>query len=464
MPNVTFYNGFKKAINSTKRPTGGSSTNVKLKGGCSIIHPVFKLNRNSEGINYVKWGSNYYYVDDIAHLLNDEIEVTCTRDPMATFKEDIGSSSQFVARSASAYNGLICDDKYPTYNIANTQTGMISQLQNQISTTGTVVIGIVNDYTNRGVTYYAFDPTASNFKSIMQYLFGDDILDNSVLDIPIKIQKELLNPMQYVVSAMWFPIPTSSVVSIIDGNVKVGWWTSDVTAKVITEDGRVYDDIIQSGIAIPRHPQAETLGLYMNGAPYTKIDLHCWGFGTIPIDPLPFVSDNHMRIQVLVDLYTGVADLVVQDNRGADLVVQSAQFGIPFQLSQITQNLLNVGITSIGSAISSATSFGAGNVIGGTLGLANGIISGVKNSMPQVRTLGSVGSKVQFAITPQLTCQYYYQVPHDIQTLGRPLMDVRTISSLSGYTECINVDLVTSATPSEKRTIIENMEKGFFYE
>lgn len=463
MPNVTFYNGFKKAINSTKRPTGGSSTDVKLKGGCSIIQPVFKLSRNNENINYVKWNDNYYYVDDITHLLNNEIEVSCTRDPLATFKNDIGSSKQFVARSASAYNGLVCDDKYPTYNIANTQTLLLDQLNNQINMSGTVVIGIINNTNNRSVSYYAFSPSDDEFKAILTYMFTGAYLDSSTLAITKEIQKELLNPIQYVVSAMWFPIAKSSISTFSDLNVKFGWWETFLSADSIPEGSRIYDGFGEA-FNLPRHPQATTNGLYMNGSPYTKYDLHCWGFGTLPIDTLPFVNNPRCHVEVRVDLFTGIAELTIRDDRGANLVTQSTQFGIPFQLSQITQNLFHAGFTTIASATSAVTSFMAGNVVGGALGVANGISSGIQNCMPQIRSIGSTGSKVQFDIQPQVTCQYYYQVPHDDVTMGRPLMDIRTISSLNGYIECLNVDLVTAATPAEKNEIINYMQNGFFYE
>ena len=461
--NITVYDNFKKAVNSTKRPTGGQSISVRLKDNCSVTEPVFRLKSNDKNINYVKWDNNYYNVDNVEFLANEEIALHCSRDPMATFKDDIGSNEQYIIRAASAYNEYIADNKYPTFNTAITQTLLISDLQNQINTLGTVVIGLINDTSNRSVTYYAFETSSQQFKDILTYMFTGAYLDSSTLAIAKEMQKELFNPIQYVVSAMWFPIPKSSISTFTDMNVKFGWWETFLSADAIPESGRVYSEIY-SAFNIPRHPQADRFGKYMNGSPYTTYDLHCWGFGSIPIDSLPFVIDNKMRVGVQVDLFTGVAELYVTDNRGAVIARQSCQFGIPFQLSQITQNLVQGAVTTIGTAISSITSFAAGNKLQATLGIANGIVNAIDCAMPQIRTVGSAGSKVQFATTPQLTCKYYEQVQHDTPNIGRPLMEVRTVSSLSGYMECSNVDLVTSATPSEKESIISMMENGFFYE
>lgn len=459
--NITVYDNFKKAVNSTKRPTGGRSISVRLKDNCSVVNPVFRLKSNDKNINYVKWDNNYYNVDNVEFLANEEIAIHCSRDAMATFKDDIGGSTQYITRSATAFNGLICDDKYPTYNIANTQTGMAGQLQQQISDVGTVVIGIINKNANRGVEYYAFSPASSDFRGIMNYMFSDAWLDSSASEISTEIQKELVNPMQYIVSSMWFPIAIGNIRTYSDPSLTFGWWDSEISAPIVAE--RIYDGI-GGVINLPRHPQADTNGLYMNGAPYTRYDFKCWNFGNIPIDSLPFVSNNKMHVRILVDLFTGMGEINISDDRGAIIVKQASQFGIPFQLSQINQNLMS-GISSVVAGVtSSVTSFGAGNVVGGVLGLANGITSGISNAMPQVKTSGATGSKVQFYLTPEVTCQYYYQVSHDVADFGRPLMDTRTISTLSGYIECEHVHLNTSATQTEKEAIIGMMQSGFFYE
>ena len=47
---------------------------------------------------------------------------------------------------------------------------------------------------------------------------------------------------------------------------------------------------------------------------------------------------------------------------------------------------------------------------------------------------------------------------------GRPLCEVRTVGSLSGYMLCEKADLDTAASPSEKDTIISAMNGGFYYE
>ena len=49
--NITVYDNFKKAVNSTKQPSGGRTISVRLKDNCSVVNPVFRLKSNDKAIN-----------------------------------------------------------------------------------------------------------------------------------------------------------------------------------------------------------------------------------------------------------------------------------------------------------------------------------------------------------------------------------------------------------------------------
>ena len=70
---ITCYN-FAKEPNSTKQPTGGRNITCTLKDDCSIMHPVFLLNGWQMTDNYVKWGSRYYWIEDIVIKTKDYAE------------------------------------------------------------------------------------------------------------------------------------------------------------------------------------------------------------------------------------------------------------------------------------------------------------------------------------------------------------------------------------------------------
>lgn len=445
--NITVYDNFKKAVNSTKRPTGGRSISVRLKDNCSVVNPVFRLKSNDKNINYVKWDNNYYNVDDVEFLVNEEIAVHCTRDAMATFKDDIGSSKQYVTRSSSTFNTNVQDMRYPTLANPITTYQPLSIINSDFNKGGYVVGVISND--SEGVTYYRL--SRRDLKGLLSYMFSDNWLLAS--DIGVELQKELINPFQYISSIMWFPFLEGGGGSF-DDEISFGFWgNTNCYGHIIDDSNR--SDISTDHINVNRHPQANSRGNYLNGAPYTRIMLEAFCFGTIPIDANYLVEDDSLTVRILTDLYTGVGELIIS-NRGHVISKHTAQVGVPIQISQMTQSLIKTAM----SVVSTVGDFATKNFVGGIQGIGNTI----QSAMPQIQTTGSVGSKVAYVRPCGVYTQFYSIVEEDNATIGRPLMETRQISSLSGYIECSNVDLITHATPSEKEQIISLMEKGFFYE
>ena len=112
---ATFWSNFSKRNNSTKQPSGsGTSYTVYLKDNVSVLAPVFRIEGIDLTVTYCQWNGRYYFVRDIVLSNNAIYEVHCEIDPMATWKSAIGSSSQYVLRSASQSDGTIVDMFYPT--------------------------------------------------------------------------------------------------------------------------------------------------------------------------------------------------------------------------------------------------------------------------------------------------------------------------------------------------------------
>ena len=107
---IKLFKGFSKKMNSTKRPSNGISKNVKLKDNCSKENPTFILNDINFDYNYAKWDDHYYFIDDIVVMSNNHIEISCSQDLLATYKDYIGKYNAFVERSASNYDTFINDN------------------------------------------------------------------------------------------------------------------------------------------------------------------------------------------------------------------------------------------------------------------------------------------------------------------------------------------------------------------
>ena len=457
---ITCFSGFSKELNSTKQPSSGTTITVTLKEPTSVLNPVFVISGYNLSWNYIQWGARYYYVDDIVIVHNNVAEYHCSSDPMATFKSDITSSSQFVTRSATTNDPLVVDSAYPTKAGSAVDTENFTMTQGT-SSPGTYVIGIINEKAHGGVAYYSFGANGTGFSSFLSYMFSDAWLSQDP-DISVEIQKELINPFQYVVSCVWYPF---SVAGDLD-DLYFGYWDSRLDAGLISESDRQY--VLHGSLSLPRHPQATSNGAYMNGAPFTRYLLDCYTFGQIPLDPAPFVSSPSVNIDVIVDLFAGNAELRITNSTGTFEHRYNSNFGVDIQLSQVNQKMIQSSLGTIAGAGGGAAVGAAlgplGAVAGGVLGLASGVASSLNNVFPQVQTAGSMGSKNAYIRTPFVEAQFYSTPTIAPALIGKPLMQQRSLSGLSGFTVCENVDLDTTASPQEKRQIVDYMTTGFFIE
>lgn len=455
---ITAYSSFTKRINSTLRPSGGQDISVNLKAPTSVIHPKFIISGFSTAWNYLQWGNRYYFVDDIVILTNSQAEVSCSLDVLATYKDVIGTSSEFVARADSAYNLNVIDTKYPTYGHSDLDVVNFDTLHTKFTNGGSFVVGISNgiNVQSAGVTYYVLNSVT--MARLLQVMFSGTWLTAS--DITAELQKELVNPMQFIDSIKWYPFDiansTPALVSLHTGDINFGYWQSGINNVPVVDANDPICSFSQT-ITIPSHSQVAR-GLYLNGAPFTQLSLLCYSFGQIPIDANLFVTANSLTLNVAVDIMTGLGKVTLY--RGSSnpkpFYTQFGDVGVNCKISQITQGL----IESVGDVAGGSFALVAQN----PLGFAAGIVSGLNALMPELRTSGANGSKMAYNMTPYLLIKRQTLTPEDKAQFGRPLCEVKQINTLSGYIQCENVDIACTGTMAEKRAIVEFMEGGFFYE
>lgn len=450
---ITCFSGFSKKPNSTKQPTSGTTVTVTLKEPTSVLNPVFIISGYNLSWNYIQWGVRYYYVDDIVIVHNNVAEYHCSSDPMATYKTDIGASSQFVLRADSAYDLFITDTKYPTKAETTVSNVPFSTLHSAFANGGSFVVGLINgiNVASGGVSYYCLTPL--EMRQLLDFMFGGTWLDAT--EISVELQKELVNPFQYIDSLTWYPfdIPNSDV-PFSPEHLKFGFWDFSGTGGLMDPNNATKGFAEQ--ITIPNHPQYSR-GYYLNGYPFTRLMLNCYCFGSIPIDPSYFITDPKLTLGLSVDFISGMGKLTLREGTNGNLIHQTfSQIGVPMKVSQVSQSVLG----AIGNVLGGSVGIRYGNVVG----YAQGVVSGLQSLMPQVSSGGANGSKSAFVVAPELVITRQSLTNEDKAQLGRPLCDVQTISTLSGFVLCENADLDTSASPSEKAEIINGMNTGFYYE
>ena len=468
---IEVYSGFQKMINSTKQPSGaGRSVTCRLKDDCSVLSTVFLLTGYSLSDNYVKWGSRYYFIDDIVIKGNELAEYHCSTDVLATFKTAIGGSSQYVLRSASTFNGSIADAFYPMTALKNFSKS--SQASGFVMPQlGTFVFGIQGK-TNGGsfgsTTYYCMD--YYNAADFMNEIFNSQ---NSEYDaagveaasgLPEKVYQSIINPQQYIVSCQFLPFEYETIGNVSTGTIRLGWYEFSGSALIFNPN---YDALptIEKTFTLSKHPQ-NARGVYMNNAPFTQYILSYMPFGEIPLPADLLVNETQIHTKLIVDVITGQGTLKIyagSSDTGQLLDSRSAKIGVDIAVSG------GVYDTSVGGLIGNAV---RGSLIGSALAgkFSRNPFSEVKDTVAEaeqsatISTSGSNGALDFLEYDIILYSRFSIVVDDDNTQHGRPLCAVRTISSLSGYIACLKPDLDTGASRTEKEAIMSFMEGGFYYE
>ena len=494
------YQGFAKRENSTLQPPASATVVPRitlsgcLKNPCSILEPVIEFQTMTAApFNYsyafIAVFGRYYFVTD--WKWDNALWVAYLKvDVLATYRANIQATYAYIERAASAYDGAIMDNMYPakstpsltTINFLNVPWLGIDEED------GTYILGVIqptpSGSAGGAVTYYALDHT--EMYNLMDYLLSDQFYEDAGFaatpttgqEVSQDVAKGLLNPIQYLVSCMWFPCDkTTFSLSQNTVAIKVGPWVTIGTGKYLI-DSVTYSQIFRN--LLTNHPQAATRGKYLNYAPYTSVSVCMPPFGQFPLD-MSYFSDTYtrLRMDLQVDCITGKACLQVGSENPDNLVNNifyetTGQIGVPIQLAQVTPDTLKQ-MTAMNSGITGAAGMVAGLLTGSAMGAIYGggmLLQSITNAtaaqLPQATSAGVNGSFISYDLQngthPTATIKHLLLVDEDNVENGRPLCAIRQLSTLSGYVKCGEVTVDYPCFEPEKKEILRYLLGGFFKE
>lgn len=482
---VDFYQ-FKKRDNSTKRPSGSpaASYDCRLKMPVSVITPDITLAMNAGSwpdynYAYIPEFHRYYFVRDI---IADgglwSMRLSC--DILATYKTEIGSSSLYVLRSASAWNGALVDEYYPikagvteSITFADSPWMQSARSDIDIETDGCFVVGLIAPvpsidplvyYPAYGsVTYRAF--TRQNLQKMVNYLLSDTAMTDAGFssgDCTIALQRAIIDPFSFIKSCTWIPVPYATITTAQESTDTYIWnfVMQGVGSKPLNNS--IPYKLISRTINITKHPQAATRGIYLNVEPFTKLSLFAPPFGLLNLDTTIAADESSISLEFCVDLITGLGTMIVMIGAVQTHYLKS-QVGVPIQLSQVTNDIAGGIMGGLGGFIAGAMGALTGNpaaILGGAAAMIGGVTNAIK---PNVSSTGGSGSFSD--VRGMLALIHEFRTPADenIAEAGRPLCETRQIKTLSGYVRCLG-DVSIDGTAGEQAAVKAYLESGFFYE
>lgn len=480
---ITLYQ-FTKRQNSTKQPTNTDPhidvSNVYLKEPCDEFKPVFQISSTYASYNYLKWDSRYYWISSRTYMTNDIIEIHCTKDLLATFKTDIGNSSQYILRSSYSSNGNIVDNLYPVTmdRTGASYEGTVKLADMWDATSGFYVVGIIcsaqsghsiNNRLARGNVVYLILTKSQLYTFINQFNQLTGFLSS-------------VRPADFLVSFTYIPFGMTSIAvdsagspAYIHIGESVGGWDLTVAdcipLSAIDQANGVYTySPTPKYVSLPDHPDASTRGDYLEYPPYTYLTAFLGPFGTVNLTQLDtsFGGYGSIYYNFTIDLCTGQAIFRFYDSTPAtDLsgatVSRIGRLGVPIQIVTSTYGNISSTVSAIGSAIGVIGGIATGNAALAGSAAAGFIGSAAASITPKNDSVGSNGSFAEL-YRPYILCQFFKPTDDDNADRGRPLCTVGTISSYPGYIKTSDCDIALLASDSEIISVRSTMDAGFFYE
>lgn len=465
---------FEKRDNSTKRPSGdGTVLWCNLRRGSSLITPMMEFDfgaaASDNPINYnymyVPEFNRYYFIEDWTFSGGLWI-ASCICDVLATYKTEIGSTSLYILRASADSNGRVPDTMYPAKE--GCSYSHVEEATPWVLSGGSFVLGVVNKTpTIGGICYYLL--TDSQMTTFLTKLCENGFLNSAngfnTTDASLALQRSIVDPIQYVKSAVYIPISPSLIPGSAIGSMEVygfdfGFGT--LGAQTFNPSNGRYH--VSKTFDIPKHPDVSR-GEYLNQMPWSVYTMTIPPFGQVELDSSILANAAAVGAAVDVDLMTGLGILTISCN-GCVVSRIEAQVGVPVQISQVSRDYVGAA-TSILSGAASVTA----GALSGPAGIAGGIGAGVgaigdaiKALTPRAQSVGSGGSYAQLRYSWRLDAQFFRPVDEDNAHNGRPLCEMRKPASLGGYMIIRDGDVAITGTSAEDSRVRDYLQTGFYYE
>lgn len=444
-------------------------------------------------------------------------------DVLGSHRAAILATQQYVLRSTSNYSGFIKDTKYPIRAASPTESGYhaVNPLQPSANEpTGVFVLGIVSNTASLTgcVSYYAM-----SYTDMLQYMTNIFTLQtqwgNGGTDLADGLKKAITDPMQYIVSAVWLPYViadfTGRGLVTAQHTIPTGYDTVTISGYAYRFNDSVnieFTNLIT--LTIPSHPQLASRGNYLAYEPFSRYYLSFYPFcGKIELDSTQLMGGSLYLIYT-VDLRTGKGILnVTCDYTGSTYAdwratkpirVIEAQVGVNIPLAAIHTALpssISEYITNLG--VAAGTEFGGFEQTAKTLKdtASNWIMGGIaklfgseelqtmvdnpspnmniasasdvsniaSNAAAMKSTVEMIGSQGTLSFFNRqiivLWGQFYSVADDNLAKYGRPLCQVVTLNTLSGFCLCDNPTAAINGTFLQERLEIERfLQSGVFIE
>lgn len=454
---VKLWTDFSKRKNSTKQPlqSGYVTKQVTLKDNCSTSNPIFFL-ADTTIYSYLQWGDAYYFIDDVTLGINNTQYLTCSIDVLATWKNQILSTSAFVKYSSSNYNALIRDNRIiPLVDnnrlVAVEESGVFTT---QNIDQGLVILGGVSE--QEGIVNYVTD---KEYIDAMMYVLFQDVGQDP--DLLMSLAQQFGSVNSSLIFCKRYPIKLSATRHTELRDIYLGSYHPPGCVARILTNAHLSESII---LEIPWQYSD-----FRRAEPYESMDLTLPFVGKVNLAIDDFLDARFVGVRMDANLTTGALTYTIRNGDTVVSVVNSS-FGndIPIATDQIP-NSGNILQGLIGGSVGLGTSVADNNWNRGMGSMAAIASSAFHMAQTSVTVIGGYsGNYGEYAnIDYRLEFRYHgtqTEPSNLVQLAGRPCMKVLSIGTLSGYVETLGFSIDIASTQKIRELINELMDSGVYLE
>ena len=464
---LTLYR-FSKKINSMKNPLDseviGVTTQCRFKDNTSIENPVIILDTHSEiDVNvcnycYIDTIMRYYWIDDIVYVSANLVELHCSIDVLATYKENILEQKAFVLYSESKYNDYLVDARIPFSNqnyLTHAEKSTIFSTEDSCVVFATLGGEQTEEggevFYNGGYNYYAV--TEAGWKAVLASLSNSSgIIED--------IKNFFGDAANSIIFARRYPIPLTSLPISAPEAVRCGKWTLGYPANTLRESF-IHPNSIE--IEVPSYPSN-----FRAWEPYTRYMLYFPFLGTVDLAPSDYGKD--ITLDYVIDLASGLMNLNVCRSAtsnvmstftteiGEQLPIVSNQSGISSAISS--------GIGAAGWGIGAAAAGSSVMGITAIMMASSSVTGALSSTSKQHGSFG--GSRAEQLKTEAILLHWHRNTELATSELrdlyGSPLCRVVELSTLTGYCQTREFHMDLDAQKSIIEQIEEMMDGGVYIE
>lgn len=436
---ITTYS-FAKDKKSTKRPSsGGTNYNIVLKENTSVDNPTFILTHDGvPTFDYCHWIFGYYFVEDIKLQSKDVYEINCKLDVLATYRDDILNSTQFVLRSTSDYSLDIKDTEIlPKLNQSKTELDTNCSLFDEFGSYIVRIIGkgSVNNFRSYGISTFVVN--TSELTRLINKVFDNQIFNKTspfdLSDVTEVLKCLFCNPSSYLLSINWIPVD-AGLLGVLSEEVHFGYYPTTITCTLLQQETVENTTVLNTFTRV--------FGDFRDfDENFTQFELSLPCVGIIPINASDAYSG--LTVKTYIETLTGTLIYnIFRNDNNALIGKYKTNINCTIQIGGVTHGL------STGSLTSLVTS------------TAKDLVT------PKSDVIGNIGSRAEITYDNdfRFTRRIFGSTDSPIFNKGKPLNEYRQLSNVQGYCECRNPKIDTTAYGLIKDEILNYMEEGFFIE